>query len=154
MLSSTATRYDTDTRYQYQVLIPGTDTRYPYLYEKNRYEPGIGSVWEIWGISVSVQYRYEGYRYRQPVIIPGFYCNICIIYLYDIGIIPIYWYLVSVTVWEVWGISVSVYRYRSNSILNTRKLNLKTRFDNQYFNVCSLLMFCNLMYIKIQTCIS
>ena len=51
------------------IPIPGTDTRYRYLYKKNRYEPGIGigsiwEIWEIWGISVSVQYRYGGYRYR------------------------------------------------------------------------------------------
>ena len=34
------------------IPIPGTNTRYLYLYEKNRYDPAIGSVWGIWGISV------------------------------------------------------------------------------------------------------
>ena len=44
------------------IPIPGTDTRYRYRYEKNRYEIGIGSVWGIFGISVSVSvgaYRYQ-----------------------------------------------------------------------------------------------
>ena len=46
------------------IPIPGTDTRYQYRYEKNRYEPGIGigSVWGIFGISVSVSVG--AYRYR------------------------------------------------------------------------------------------
>ena len=36
------------------IKIPGTDTQYLYLYEKNLYEAGIGigSVRPIWGISV------------------------------------------------------------------------------------------------------
>ena len=75
--------------------------------KKNWYEPGIGSVWGIFGISVSVRYGgFWAYRYHTDIYWYRFGMG-------DFGDIGICLNIL-LTDTDI-SVSVSVYRYRSNS---------------------------------------